>query len=112
MWMTEEQLEKQNLDKYLHGHCDEWVLEHFRDGDVAIIWNEYNEYIGETVLIHCYIKRDNLFVDVRGETLDETLITDGFDYGPDDDKIFCHSLDEYKWWIQKICHYKDKKWKQ
>lgn len=26
---------------YLHGHCDEWVLENYRDGDIPVIWNEF-----------------------------------------------------------------------
>lgn len=111
MRLNEEKLEKLGLDNYLHGDCDEWVLENFKEGDVAVIWNEYNEDIDKVCLVHCYIKRGNLFIDVRGETVEEELIEDGFECGSDNGKIYCNSLEEYKQWIRKICHYRSKKWK-
>lgn len=111
MWLNEEELEDLGIDNYLHSNCDEWVLENFTDGDIAIIWNEYNGEIGKVVLIHCYIKRGNVFIDVRGETAKEELIEEGFDYGYDNGKIYCSSLNEYKKWIRKIVGYKNKKWK-
>jgi len=118
-WLDEDDLEKLEkiypekadvIDSYLHGNCDEWVLENFRDGDIAVIWNEFSEEIGKVALIHCYIKRGDDFVDVRGKTPDEELIADGFDYGYDHDKIYCSSLEEYKSYIREICGYEDEKW--
>ena len=111
MWIDYEKLEALGLDHYLHGDCDDWVLENFQNGDQAIIWNEYNEDVGKVVLIHCYIKRGNLFLDIRGETPNEDDIEDGFDYGHDNGKIYCNSIKEYKLWIRKISNYKSKKWK-
>lgn len=110
MWMDYERVEELGLEHYLHGDCDDWVLENFKDGDIAIIWNEYNYEVNKVVLIHCYIKRGNLFVDVRGETTDEELIEDGYDYGYDNGKVYCNSIEEYKMWIRKICRYRSKKW--
>ena len=52
------------------------------------------------------------FFDVRGETADEKLITDGFDYGFLHKKIYCSSLEEYKSWIRNIREYEDKKWEK
>ena len=100
----------EEIDYYLHGNCDEWVLEHFRDGDIAVIWNEFDLGIGKIALIHCYIQRQDVFLDVRGEAVDEKLITGGFDYGFLHEKIYCSSLEEYKSWIRNICGYEDKKW--
>lgn len=96
---------------YLHGHCDEWVLEHFQDGDIAVIWNEFSEEIGKVVLVHCYIIRDGKYLDVRGETESIEDVEEGFDYGYDNDTYECNSLEEYKMMIRKICHYRSKKWK-
>lgn len=100
----------EEINYYLHGNCDEWVLEHFQDGDVAVIWNEFDPGIGKISLIHCYIQRQDVFLDVRGETTDENLIKEGFDYGYIHEKIYCSSLEEYKSWIRNICGYADKKW--
>lgn len=118
-WFDENALEKlevscpekaKEIDYYLHGNCDEWVLENFQDGDTAVIWNEFDPGIGKICLIHCYIQRQDVFLDVRGETADKNLIEDGFDYGYIHDKIYCSSLEEYKSWIRNICGYEDKKW--
>ena len=118
-WFDDDALEKlkvscpekaEKIDNYLHGNCDEWVLDHFQDGDIAVIWNEFDLGIGKISLIHCYIQRQDVFLDVRGETADEKLITDGFDYGYLHEKIYCSDLEEYKSWIRNICGYEDKKW--
>ena len=96
---------------YLHGHCDEWVLENYQEGDIPVIWNEYNEDMGKVVLIHCYIIRNGKYLDIRGETDDIEDIEDGFDYGYDNGKYQCADLEEYKRMIRMICHYRSKKWK-
>lgn len=99
------------LDNYLHGKCDEWVLENYKEGDIPVIWNEFDEEIGKVSLIHCYLIRNGLYIDVRGETDDIEKIKDGFDYGYENDTYECKDLEEYKAMIRKICHYKDKKWR-
>ncbi len=106
-----EELHEHDKIDYLHGHCDEWVLEHFQDGDIAVIWNEFREEIGKVALIHCYIVRNGKYLDVRGETESIEDVEEGFDYGCDNDTYECCSLEEYKRMIRKICHYRSKKWK-
>lgn len=93
------------IGQYLHGCCDEWVLEHFQPGDVAVVWNEFSEDIGKVCLIHCYIQRGDVFLDVRGETDDEELVEEGFDYGYDNEKVYCDTLEVYKEVIRDICGY-------
>lgn len=106
-----EALHENDPINYLHGHCDEWVLENYQDGDIPVIWNEFNENIGKVALIHCYIIRGDKFLDVRGETEWLEDIEEGFDYWHDNDIYHCKDLDEYKMMIRKICHYRSKKWK-
>ena len=110
-WIPEEYLGEENLCD-LHGCCDEWVLEHFKDGDIAIIWNTFNDDLNKVCLVHCYIRRDNKFVDVRGSTSNEADIEEGFeDFVWDDSgRLYCKSLEEFKSAIRKICGYTDQKW--
>lgn len=96
---------------YLHGHCDEWVLENYRDGDIPVIWNEFNGGLEKVCLVHCYIIRDGKYIDVRGETENIEDMEEGFDYWSDNDTYHCKDLEEYKRMIRKICHYRSKKWK-
>lgn len=112
--LTQEEWERRHENDaidYLHGHCDEWVLENYQEGDIPVIWNHFNEEIGRVSLIHCYIIRDGKYVDVRGETTNIEDVEEGFDYYYDNDTYECNSLEEYKMMIRKICRYRNKKWK-
>ena len=106
-----EQAKLNGNDIYLHGKCDEWVLDHYQPGDIPVIWNNFDPQIGKVCLVHCYIQRGDKYVDVRGETNDIKDVEEGFDYWPDNDTYECKDLDEYKRMIRKICHYRSKKWK-
>jgi len=106
-----EDLHEDDEKNYLHGYCDEWVLQNYKDGDIAVIWNNFNEEMKKVTLIHCYIIRNGKYLDVRGETDDIEDIKDGFDYYPDNDEYHCNNLEEYKQMIRTICGYKDKIWK-
>lgn len=98
-------------DIYLHGKCDEWVLENFKPGDIAVIWNEFNPHINRVCIIHCYIKRNNGYVDVRGFTKDLQEIQEPYDWYPDNSTYECTDIEEFKQIIRKICGYTDKKWR-
>jgi hypothetical protein len=117
MWCDELDLEeweeKQDNEKinYLHGYCDEWVLENYQEGDIPVIWNEFNEEIGKVTLIHCYIIRNGKYLDIRGKTDNIEDVKEGFDYWRDNDFYHCKDLKEYKRMIRKICHYRSKKWR-
>lgn len=102
-WDWEEEASDEEL-LYLHGKCDTWVLENYKEGDIAIIWNTFDDDLGKVVLIHCYIKRGNKYLDVRGDTENEDLIEEGFEdfYISDVGKLYCSSLEEYKSWLEKI----------
>lgn len=99
------------LTEYVHGKCDEWVLENFRPGDTAVIWNEFNPHLNRVCIIHCYLERAGGYVDVRGftEYLDE--IRDEFDWYPDNACYKCSNLNEFKKVICEICGYEDEKWR-
>lgn len=63
-----------NLEKYLHGFCDEF----------ALMLNFVYHYPIEVIffcgrIIHAYCKIDNLFIDVRGITDDKKLFFSEFE---------------------------------
>ena len=69
----------ENMYSLLHGYCHEFVKNHYKENDkcVAIL-----EYRNQTLcLMHCFLKRNNMYIDVRGETTSFYDILDGFDYG-------------------------------
>lgn len=105
-----EELHESDKKNYLHGHCDEWVLENYQEGDIPVIWNEFNGELEKVCLVHCYIIRDGKYIDVRGETENIEDIEEGFDCWSDNDTYHCKDLEEYKKMIRKICHYRSKKW--
>lgn len=118
-WYSEaeyEELYKNNYEKleeirrFLHGYCDEWVLNNFRPNDTAIIWCDYDDVTNKTYLIHCYIIRNGYFVDIRGKTKSIELIEEEYDYGEFERKIYCTTLEEFKAHIRNICGYLDNKW--
>ena len=98
---------------YLHGCCDEWVLENYQDGDKPIIWNHFDYDMEDICLVHCFIKRGDMYLDVRGATMNIENIKEGFEDLCSDDNSFyeCKNLEEYKAMIRKICEYTDEKWK-
>ena len=79
-------------------------LNNLREGDIAVIWNTFDEDLEEVVLIHCYIKRGNYYLDVRGETTDEDKMEEGFEdfYTYDVGHVECNSKKEYMSWLDKI----------
>lgn len=118
-WLDEDDLEELDevrpdlldaISYYLHGNCENWVLENFQPGDIAVVWNEFDDDIGKVALVHCYIQRGEAFLDVRGETDDEELVEEGFDYGYEHGKVYCETLEEYKKVIRDICGFDDEKW--
>ena len=98
---------------YLHGKCDLWVLENYHCDDIPIILCHYDEDMGKLSLIHCFIKRDDFFVDIRGKTLDINNVLMGFEdfCGFNDTYIECTSLEDFKSHIRTICGYTDEIWK-
>ena len=110
MWckgLSLEEWEEQATDAeeyYLHGKCHLWVLNNLKEGDIAVIWNTFDEDLGEVVLIHCYIKRGNCYLDVRGKTTDEDKMEEGFEdfYTYDVGNVECKSKKEYMSWLDKI----------
>lgn len=81
----EEWEEKHDYDEeimqYLHGKCNEWVNEHYQNGDKCIVILEEREDIDTMCLMHSCLLRNGNFVDVRGETEDFNDVIEAFDYG-------------------------------
>lgn len=106
-WISDEDsLTEEDLD-YLHGKCDRWVVQNFQKGDIVIIWNTFNEDMERVCLIHCYIKRGNFYIDVRGMTDNEEKIKENFEdfVFEDNGFIYCKTIDEFKKHIKNICGY-------
>ena len=66
---------------YLHGCCDDWVNENYKENDKCIAITEYREEVNKICLMHSCLIRDGKYVDVRGETTSFDDVIDGFDYG-------------------------------
>lgn len=75
--------EEKNEDtaKYyeLHGICHEFVLQHSKDNDKYIVWLALDDEIGRLTLLHCFIQRDDIFIDTRGATRDKMAVYEGFE---------------------------------
>lgn len=84
---------------YLHGFCNDWVYNNFKDGDKILLLYALNEEFTVEHLIHCCLIRNGLYVDVRGETDDWNKMIDGFDdFIVDDDyvqTVICSDLSEF-----------------
>ena len=85
-------------EQYLNGYCHFWALDHFQPGDhiVCLIDSEGGELdLMDAILVHCFLKRDNFYVDVRGSTEQIKDILEGFEYG-DTDQYSFSDIDEFK----------------
>jgi|GEM_PF-6046282 len=88
---------------YLHGRCDEYALKKYQDGDIFIIVTEYDEDINRICLMHCFLKREDKYIDARGilntinDVLDEFNINDDDINRYDEYDIYkCDSINEFK----------------
>lgn len=63
----------------LHGVCHEFALQHSKVGDKYIVWLTQNEEVGRLTLIHCFIQRDDVFIDTRGATRNKKAVYEGFE---------------------------------
>lgn len=96
MWLSEEELECVNPDliDYLHGKCNEWVFNNYKNGDNILIISEFSYEINKECLVHCCLIRGNSYIDVRGETSNLDDILDGFDYN-DYSVLACEDLNSF-----------------
>lgn len=95
---------KNKLDKddYMHGYCQIWALENYKEGDKFFIITDYDYDIDKEVLVHCGLYRNGKRIDVSGiyKSLEDALSE--FDYGPDvsesieDKKSFLKTLKNFK----------------
>lgn len=80
---------------YLHGDCQDWVIQNFKRGDLIVVIQEYDWDIEEICMAHSLLKRKGKFLDVRGymDTMDEVL--EEFDCD-DSDVLYFKTLKEFK----------------
>jgi hypothetical protein len=64
---------------YLHGNCEKWVIENYQEGDIPVAVLEDRE--SGVGLMHSFLKRNGMFLDIRGETEDFGDVLEAFDYG-------------------------------
>ena len=81
-------------EDFLHGNCQQWVIDNFRQGDIIVVIQEWDWEIDETCLAHALLKRNGRYLDVRGfmDTMDEVL--EEFDCD-DSDVLYYDKLDDF-----------------
>lgn len=75
----EEKYEDTEKYSYLHGFCHEFVKMKYQKNDKCIAILEYRN--DSLCLMHSCLKRNNSFIDIRGQTTNFQDIIDAFDYG-------------------------------
>ena len=106
---------KYNLNQYLHGCCDIFVMKLFELGQkygidypIAIIYNERDGLTHAFCWVESPIENLDYFIDVRGSTCDKDEFFDyqsyfNVNYEPEDGDIyFCYSIEEYLEFISKL----------
>ena len=88
-------------EDYLHGDCQQWVINNYREGDKIIVLQEYDYDIDETCMGHSLIFRNGKYVDVRGEMDTMEEVFDEFDF-TDDDMLEFETLDEFKEYLDEM----------
>lgn len=66
---------------YLHGYCNEWVVDNFKNGDKILAFIEYDYDIESCALLHACLYRNGLYLDVRGYMQTEEDVLNDFDEG-------------------------------
>lgn len=66
---------------YLHGYCNEWVVDNFKNGDKILAFIEYDYDIESCTLLHVCLYRNGLYLDVRGYMQTEEDVLNDFDEG-------------------------------
>lgn len=56
--------------RFIEGDCPDWVRKNYKDGDTILCIIDYNVGCFGSGLTHCFLKRGDLFCDIRGETKD------------------------------------------
>lgn len=79
----------------LHGECHKWVIRNYSKGDECIIISQYEPEVGKVCLLHCCLRRDGYYLDVRGGTKNFDDVLDAFDYGEYNVDTY-NTLDDFK----------------
>lgn len=88
-------------EDYLHGYCQDWVIENYQKGDKIIVFQEYDYDIDETCMGHSVLFRNGKYVDVRGEMDDVDEVLDEFDF-TDDDVLEFKTLPAFKKYLKNM----------
>lgn len=99
-WRSEDDLTNEEIF-FLHGNCDGFANDNFQAGDIIIALIEHDDEVECDCLLHCFIQRDGLFVDVRGSTNNFNNVIDDFDHGEFEEYSF-NDLDSFKSFIQGL----------
>lgn len=86
---------------YLHGECQQWVINNFKPGDLIIVFQEYDYDIDKTCMAHSLIFRNNKYIDARGEMDDIEEVLDEFDC-TDDDMLEFKTLKQFKTYLKNM----------
>lgn len=88
----------------LHGNCHQWVKEHFQEGDEILIITALDDDYDFDHIVHCFLYRDDMFIDVRGQTPCFEDVMEGFDdyYEDWSGEYNCYNLKEFKKILLKL----------
>ena len=97
---SEEELTEEEAN-YLHGCCDDWVRQNFKKGDTIILIEEYDYDIEAYCIGHALLKRNGIFLDVRGymDSMEEVL--EPFDFN-DDYILEFKTLSEFDKYVKSL----------
>lgn len=75
----EEKYESSPKYIYLHGKCHEFALNYSEPTDKFCVWTCYSDELERVTLLHCFIIRENYFIDIRGVTDNKQAVYEGFE---------------------------------
>ena len=101
MIINEDYLENIDTPEYLHGNCQDWVIDNYQEGDTVVVIREYDYDIDETCMVHSLLKRDGKFLDVRGYMDDMDEVLEEFDCD-DSDVLELDNLKEFKEYLDNM----------
>lgn len=88
--------------KFIEGYCPDWVRENYKEGDMIFCILDYNVGCFGSGLTHCFLKRGDLFCDIRGETNNINKFMDMFNMYQNHRKIECfENLNDFESCIKK-----------
>ena len=92
---------EETLDEYLHGSCQEWVMNNYKSGDIIVVIQEYDYEIDCICMAHCLLYRNGYYYDVRGKLNDMEEVLEEFDCD-DSDIIEFNNINDFIIYLKEM----------